>query len=132
MLVRKDFRISLPDEPGELARICRELSTRGVNIRTIAGIAGSPPVLSMITDNEDETREALKTLNVRFEETDLLTIKVTNIPGEIASFAQNLAEAGVNISAVFLLGEVGGKGMLAFGVSDLEKAKQIAMACGQE
>lgn len=132
MLVRKDFRISLPDETGQLARLCRELCTRGVNIRTIAGIAGSPPVLSLITDHEEETREALKTLGLTFEETELLTIKVTNIPGEIATFAQNLAESGINISAVFLLGEVGGKGMIAFGVSDLEKSKQIAMACGLE
>lgn len=126
MIIRKDFRIQLPDEPGQLSRICEALSTRGVNIRTIAGIAGTPSILAIISDNEEETRKVLDALNLVYEQTDLLLIKFQNIPGEIAIFSKRLAEKGINISAVYMLGETSGKGMIAFGVSDLDKAQKIA------
>jgi hypothetical protein len=126
MILRKDFRIILPDEPGQLARICDALSLCGVNIRTIAGIAGTPPILAMITDNEEETRKVLHALDLSYEETDLLLVRFNNNPGEIATFSKVLAEDGINVSAVYMLGEASGHGMLAFGVNDIEKAKAIA------
>jgi hypothetical protein len=130
MLVRRDFRITLPNEPGQLARICDALSLCGINIRTIAGIAGTPPVLAMVTDNEEETRKVLQALDLSYEETDLLLIHFNNNPGEIATFSKALADDGVNVSAIYMLGEATGQGMLAFGVNDIEKAKAIAETFG--
>jgi hypothetical protein len=60
MIVSKDFRVTLPNEPGQLSRICDALSVCGVNIRTLAGIAGAPPILAMVTDNAEETRRVRK------------------------------------------------------------------------
>lgn len=130
MIVRKDFRITLPDEPGQLARICDALSLCGVNIRTIAGVAGTPPILAIITDNEGETRKVLHALDLPYEETDLLLIRFNNNPGEIATFSNALAEEGINISAVYMLGEASGQGLIAFGVNDIVKAKDVASKLG--
>ena len=130
MIVRKDFRVTLPNEPGQLARICEALSVCGVNIRTIAGVAGTPPILAMVTDNESETRRVLHALDLHYEETDLLLIRFNNNPGEIATFSKALAEEGINVSAVYMLGETSGEGMIAFGVNDIDKAKDIAVRMG--
>ena len=126
MAVRKEFRINLPNEPGQLAHVCEALCERGINIRTLAGLAGTPPVVALITDLEDETRQALQDLKLEFHEIELLAVKFENIPGEIGSFARKLADAKINIDAIYMLGESQpGRGMMAFAVSDLEKAKQI-------
>jgi hypothetical protein len=130
MVMRRDFRIQLPDEPGQLARICDALSVCGINIRTLAGIAGSPPILALITDNDEETRRVLHALDLSYEETDLLVIHFNNNPGEIAVFSTALAEEGINVSAVYMLGGIKDKGVVAFGVSDIARAQAIAARFG--
>lgn len=130
MIIRKDFRVTLPNEPGQLARICDALSVCGITIRSLAGIAGTPPILAMITDNDEETRRVLHALDLSYEETDLLLVHFNNNPGEIATFSTALAQEGINVSAVYMLGEASGKGMLAFSVSDIVKAKDIAVQFG--
>ena len=122
--------MTLPDQPGQLARICDALSACGINIRTLAGIAGTPPILAMITDDEEETRRVLHALDLPYEETDLLLVRFNNNPGEIATFSKALAEDGINVSAVYMLSETSGNGMLAFSVSDIAKAKDIAARIG--
>jgi hypothetical protein len=125
MEYKKDFRISLPNEPGQLARVCEALGKRDVNIRTLAGISGSKPTLAIITDNEDETRAVLKELGLNFKESDLFTIKLTDIPGEIAFFTRKLTDAKINIESIYMLGELAGEGQIAFTVDNPEKVKEI-------
>ena len=122
---KKDFRIYLPNKPGQLVQICFALNSRSINIQTIAGIAGTPPVLALVTDQQDETREVLDELGLEYDESDILTVSFSNIPGEIARFAQWLSDAGINISAVYMMGERNGKGEIAFTVSDIEGARQV-------
>ncbi len=122
---KKDFRIYLPNKPGQLVKICFALSSKSINIKTISGIAGTPPVLALVTDQQEETRAVLDELGLEYDESDILIANFSNISGEIARFAQWLADAGVNISAIYMLGEKNGKGEIAFTVSDIEVARQV-------
>jgi hypothetical protein len=125
MANRKDFRISLPNEPGQLARVCEALSARGVNIKSLAGIAATPPVLAIITDNEEDTKEALEELGLTYVQDELLIVRLSNIPGEIATISRKFADAGINIESIYMMREIGEEGEIAITVSDFEKAKKI-------
>lgn len=114
----------MANEPGTLWRICDALQKNGINIRTIAGIAGQD-ILAVVTDQDDETREVFKKLRLTFAEFELIVLRVTNMPGEIAFFAKKLSDFKINIDSVYMLGESKGKGEMAFAVDDVERAKQV-------
>jgi len=120
----KEFRISLPNQPGQLVRVCESLSQRNVNIRTIAGIAGTNR-LAMVTDQEDPTKEVLQKLGLSFEEVELLTVRLVDKPGTLAGFARKLADANINIESIYRLGVTADGVEVAFTVSDIDKAKPV-------
>ncbi|KPL14360.1 hypothetical protein AMJ74_03565 [candidate division WOR_3 bacterium SM1_77] len=120
----KEFRISLPNQPGQLVRVCEALSQRNVNIRTIAGIAGTNR-LAMVTDQEDPTKEVLQKLGLSFEEVELLTVRLVDKPGTLAGFARKLADANINIESIYRLGVTADGVEVAFTVSDIDKAKPV-------
>ena len=120
----KEFRISLPNQPGQLVRVCEALSQRNVNIRTIAGIAGTNR-LAMVTDQEDPTKEVLQKLGLSFEEVELLTVRLVDKPGTLAGFARKLADANINIESIYRMGVTADGVEVAFTVSDIDKAKPV-------
>ena len=122
--MQKEFRISLPNKPGRLARVAEDLGRQGVNILAIAAIGAANPVIALVVDQEDKTREALKKLRLRFQELELLTVDVPHHPGELGIFAKKMGDAKINIDSIYLLEESGGKVKVALTVSDLKKAKQ--------
>jgi len=122
--MEKEFRISLPNQPGQLARVAEELGGEGVNILAVAAIGAASPLIVLVVDLEDKTREALKKLDLSFQEVELLTADVPHRPGELGIFAKKMGDAGVNIESIYLLEESEGKVKVALTVSDLNKAKQ--------
>lgn len=120
----KEFRIMLPHEPGQLARVGEALGGRGINIMTVAAIGAANPVVALVTDQEDETREALGDLGLNFQEIDLLAVSLHHQPGELGSFTKKLGDANVNIESIYLLEESAGEVKIAITVSDLDQAKQ--------
>ncbi len=124
MRSRKEFRIWVSNKPGILWRICDALHKKGINIRTLAGIAGQD-ILAVVTDQENETRKVFEKLGLTYAEFELIVVRVTNMPGEIAFFAKKLADFKINIDSVYMLGESKGKGEMAFVVDDVERAKQV-------
>jgi len=127
MNITKEFRLILPNKPGELARICEALAKHEVNIRSIAGIAGTLPVMAITTEQEDGARDALKELGIDFQELELIIIKLTDVPGELAFFTRKLADANINIESIYMLGELAGEGKigLTVTVNDIDKAKKL-------
>ena len=125
MAEKKEFRISLPNQPGQLAHVGETLGQRGVNILTVAAVGAANPVIALVIDKPDQTREVLQELGLSFQEVELLTVKLTHRPGELGIFAKKLADANINIESVYLLGEAQGEKEIAFSVSDTARAKQI-------
>ena len=121
---RTEFQISLPNEPGQLARVTEALGHRQINIITIAAIGVANPGVVLVTVQEDETREILKELGLSFQEAELLSVKIPNVPGELGTFTKKLADSNINIESMYLLEESFGEVRIAFTVDDLDKAKQ--------
>jgi hypothetical protein len=103
----KDFAIALTHRPGELARVADALSRYGVNIKALAGVAiDNHVVVRIIGDDAEAARTALERGNIRFEEEEVVKVLLENRAGELAKISTKLAEAGVNLRAIYLTGIV--------------------------
>ena len=122
----KDFAIELTHRPGELARVAEALSRYGVNIKALAGVAiDQHVVVRIIADEPESARTALERANIRFEETEVVKVLLENRAGELAAVTNKLAEAGVNLRAIYLTGIVDNLVEVAIASDNPKKAKHI-------
>ena len=125
MEASKEFRITLPHEPGQLARVTEALGGRDINIMTVAAVGSAEPDVALVTDNEDETTEVLNELGLVYETIDLLTVSLLHEPGALGSFTRKLGDANINIESIYLLEESAGEVKIALTVNDLAGAEQV-------
>src|SRR5262245_5788120 len=119
----RDFVIHLSHKPGELGRVAGILGRAGINVKSLAAMSiGSQGVVRIIADDIDAARSALKEFNVRFEESELVTVLLENKAGEVANLADKLAGANLNLSAMYVVGLEGDLVDLAIAVDDVKKA----------
>jgi hypothetical protein len=122
----KDFVIRLTHSPGELADITNALSLAGVNLKSLAALSvEGQALLRLIPDDEEAARGALRDKNIRFEEHDVATVLLENKAGELTGVAARLAEAGVNLEAVYLVGVADDLIELAIVADNFKKAKKV-------
>jgi hypothetical protein len=121
----RDFTIHLTHKPGEIGRVANALALRGVNIKSLATQAfGNQGVLRLIADDIDAARAALRDSRIQFEESELATVLLENKAGEVAAVADKLANAGLNLHAMYVIGLDGDLVELAIAVDDVKKAKK--------
>jgi hypothetical protein len=122
----RDFAIHVTDRPGEIARVANALSRKEVNIKSIAGMGfANQGIIRVIADDVEAARAALREGNIRFEESDLVPVLLENKAGALADVAAKLANAGLNVHAVYVIGLEGDLVELAFAVDDHKKAKKL-------
>lgn len=121
----RDFSIQLSHKPGELSRVAEILSRAGVNIKSVAAMTvGSQALVRIIADDISAARGALQGSNIRFEEAELATVLLENRAGELALVAHKLADAHVNLHALYVIGLDGDLIELAIAADDVKKAKK--------
>jgi hypothetical protein len=121
----RDFAIHVTDRPGEIARVANALARKDVNIKSIAGMGfANQGLIRIIADDVEAARSALRESNIRFEESELVTSLLENKAGELAEVSSKLANAGLNVHAVYVIGLEGDLVELAFAVDDAKKAKK--------
>ena len=120
------FTIRLEDQPGTLAVLAESISRRGIDIRAVGGGGiGASGIVSVATDNDVITREALRADGFEFIESEAILADVEDKPGSLAKTTRALADAGVNIQAVLVMRSSGGMARLAIAVGDPAKAKLV-------
>jgi hypothetical protein len=121
-----EFAIHVGNRPGELARIATVLSRYGVNIRSVAAQAsGDEATLRILPDHPDPARAALTKDKIVFEETEVVTVLLENRAGELARVTQRLADARVNLRALYVTGLVDNLVELAIVADDVEKTREV-------
>jgi hypothetical protein len=122
----RDFAIHLTHRPGELGRVADALSRKGVNIKSLAAMTlGHQALLRLIPDDVEACRAALHENNIRFDESEMVTVLLENRAGEVATMADKLANAGLNVEAIYVVGLDGDLVELAIAVDDVKKAKKV-------
>ncbi len=126
-----EFVVRLANRPGMLASLTERLAEAGVNIEALAayGIDGEG-VVRLIVDDATATRRCLSDAGIQAEEHQVLDAHLPHRPGELARLARRLADAGVNIDALYLLNS-GPDGIeLAMAVNDPEAASPLVPVRG--
>lgn len=119
-----EFAIQVGNRPGELARVATALSRFGVNIKSVSAQAnGASATLRILPDDAEPARAALTKENIAFEETEVVTVLLENRAGELARVSQRLADARVNLRALYVTGLVDNLVELAIVADDVEKVK---------
>ena len=122
----KDFVIRLAHGPGGLADVTNALSLAGVNIKSLAAISlDNQAVLRLIPDDPDAARSALREKRIRFEEHEVQKVLLENKAGELTGLASRLAEAGLNLEAIYLVGVADDLIELAIVADDPKKAQKV-------
>ena len=99
-----EFIVQMENRPGRLASLTEALATFGVNIEALAayGTDGEGTV-RLIVDDAATTRRVLDEAALAHEENTVLTAQLPHRPGELARLTRAIAEAGVNIDAIYVL-----------------------------
>jgi hypothetical protein len=118
--------IRLTHSPGELADVTNALSLAGVNIKSLAAmsVAGQAQV-RIIPDDPEAARNALREKKIPFDETEVATVLLENKAGELTGVAARLAEAGINLEAIYLVGLADDLIELAIVSDNFKKAKKV-------
>jgi len=122
----RDFAVELTDRPGELGRVATALSRYGVNLKAVTGLAlEHHVVVRFIADDVEAARAALEGAGIRFTEGEVVQVLLENRAGELAAVTNKLAEAKVNLRAIYLTGVVDNLVELAVVTDDPRKTKRM-------
>lgn len=118
------FIVDLPNRPGSLADLAEGLGERGVNITAIgATTAGATGTVAFAADDDAGARGVLEARGWGYREVGTAVASIEHRPGSLGEAARRMAGAGVNLEAMLITGEEGGKVQVAFGVGDPESAR---------
>ena len=118
-----EFVVRMDNRPGRLASLAEVLAQAGVNIEALTAFGfDGEGLIRIIVDDADRARRALDSAGVVAEEFQVLKAVVPNTPGEFAAIARNLADANINIDAVYTLHTTPAETELAIVVDEPEGA----------
>ncbi|MFA5785624.1 MAG: ACT domain-containing protein [Actinomycetota bacterium] len=118
--------VSIQDRPGTLAQLAETLGRAGVDIRTAAVTTRSGKgQVHVVVDDPDTALKALREAKAKVQECrEVLLVSLDDEPGALASYARQLADAGVNIRSLYMAGERPGEKHLIIGVDDVAGARR--------
>ena len=122
----KDCSIQLTNHPGDLARVAQALARRGVNIKALAGMSiGGVAMARILPDDIVVARSALEEAKIRFTESEVHVVLLENKAGVLASVANRLGDAGINLEAIYVTGIADDLVELAIVSDNPKKTKKI-------
>lgn len=134
MRIETQFSAFLVNKPGVLAQITTRIAKARLNIIAMTLVDSSEHgVLRFVCDDAAKAREVLGTTHDHWTETDVLVMTLANEPGALASVAELLAEAHINISYGYTSGGApGGRTTCVFKVADMKKAMKLLEKTGKD
>ena len=126
MAVRTQLTALLPNEPGALAELCEALSANEVNVLALSVVdTTDQSLVRMLCNNVNRAKKVMGGIGVPYGEAQVIAMRMPNVPGALAKAARTLAKARVNIDYLYATSGAGpGKGLVVFGVSNIERAKK--------
>ncbi len=99
-----EFVVNMENRPGRLASLTEELAACGVNIEALAAYGhDGDGTVRLITSDATTTRRVLSEADLHYSEHTVLTATLPHRPGELARLTREIADAGVNIDALYVL-----------------------------
>jgi len=99
-----EFTVHLANRPGMLAMLAEQIASAGVNIEALAAYGvGEEGRVHLMAGDAAAVRSVLRRAGLSFDEREVLATTLSHRPGAVAAMARSLADAGVNIEALYLL-----------------------------
>lgn len=99
-----EFIVDMENRPGRLAALTEALAAFDVNIEALTAYGhNGEGTVRLITSDAPTTRRVLDEAALNFEEHTVLTVLLPHRPGELARLTRMLADAGVNIDALYVM-----------------------------
>jgi hypothetical protein len=127
MPITKELTIRIENSPGSLAKVCRVLADRGINIMAFQSIPSESTILVCIVADKPATAESVFELEgIAYTETEVAQVKLAHRPGELARAASQLGEANINIHYAYCGVEPDTNfPLMIFGVTEVGRAAEI-------
>ena len=129
----KQLTVFLENREGRLESVTDLLANNNINIACLALADTSEyGVLRLIVSDPDKAKAALKEAGYSARLTDVLGVRLAQVPGTVSKLTKTLAAEGINIEYMYTLSSSKEFGSMILKVSDIEKASSVVKAAGME
>ena len=128
----QQLTVFLENKQGKLAKVTDLLAKEGVDLRALS-IADTAEfgILRMIVSNIEKAKKVLVENGILVKITDVVGVRLTDKPGELAEVLSKLDGAGVNVEYLYaFLVPVAGSAYVALRVAENDEAEQILQKAG--
>jgi hypothetical protein len=127
MTTSNEFIIEMEDRPGTLAKFCRALADRRVNIVAMQSFpSNGKSTVHIVVDDPWTTRRLLDADGLTYSEAEVVLLRLPHRPGEIAPATLRLADGNVNIDYCYCGVEIATHvPLVIFGVADVSRALAV-------
>jgi hypothetical protein len=128
MLVKivRQYTVFLPNVPGALSRFIELFVNEGINIIGIASeIRDDSGVVRITVDTEKKISYLLTSAGFTTVETSMISLELTDKPGELLNLTKKLAGHDINITTVYGTSLGGKTARILINVSDADRAVEI-------
>ncbi len=127
MRIVTQLSIFLINEPGRLATLTHALAKEKININALTLMDSTEHgVMRVIVDDPARAAKVLERLGFQISTTDVISVEMPNRPGALATLAEKLAEAHMNVHYAYVTsGAPGGRTVCILKVPYLQKAMEV-------
>ena len=127
MNIATQFSIFMVNKPGVLAQVLGEFARAKVNIVAMTMVdSAEHGAMRVVFTAPKKAKEVLLKLNMPYNKTEVLCVRLANEPGALAVIAEKLAKNHINISYAYCTaGAKGGRTTGILKVADVKKAMKI-------
>ena len=124
------LNLRLQNEPGTLARLCRDLASHGVNLLALSApdTSAKRGPIRLLVENPDLARHKVAEAGYNFSEEEVLYIELKNRPGALAKAMEKLSRAGINVQYTYATTFRRARktaAVIAVAAADLAKAQRL-------
>ena len=127
MWIATQFSVFMVNRPGALAQVLGELARAKVNLLAMTMMdSAEHGVMRVVFDQPDRARSVLNSLNMPFNETDVLCVSLENKSGALAAVMEKLAKSHINVTYAYCTaGARGGRTTGVVKVAEVSKAMRV-------
>jgi hypothetical protein len=99
-----DFTVVAPQSKGSLAKLAEELGREKINIEGLCAVEqNGTSMFHLLTTDKSATTQAITKVGYKVaRETEVIVERVENHPGALGEMTRRLADAGINLTTVYL------------------------------
>ncbi|MBR4581224.1 MAG: amino acid-binding protein [Lachnospiraceae bacterium] len=129
----KQLTVFLENREGRLESVTDLLAKNDINIACLALADTSEyGVLRLVVSDPDKAKAILKEEGYSSRLTEVLGVRLAQVPGSVSKLTKVLAAEGINIEYMYTLSSSKEFGSMILKVSDIEKAYEAVKNAGME